>query len=518
MKKYFINVTVLATATTVVSCQKEDGFTPKGNLISIGQISVGSHAESRAAGVEVYELPPLKTDELELNITETVSPMDAAVSRAGEVTPQVLQKEGFILNGHVPYRSDGGSTHFMVNNVAKYVASPTDPETHNWQLTDSHNWIDEQVHTFWAHYGTPIDFTTESPYSTAKFTYTNEGREDLMFAYATQKYSTTVGPKETEIEKLQFSHALAGISFDVSGVTFYEDIDPDENVTDYQPMKADRAIITNVSVESYSSATCNINGSSYEWTEKAKMIPVSAYAPDCKMGFIIPQSKAIETESAEAITTSTTKRNITIAVLDKLTLSTHVFSVEVDFGIGATEWKEGNNYKYNLTGRINLPYAKPILIKDVDFVKAHYWSAAKIMTDIRYLKKFTISWYNGPLGSKGQFAGISMEPSKIPLPEKSNDPPSNYMDITSNKWHSDFSNLALSFSMPSKDKPAKDGSKGTYDDKTGYCTATFDVDNLYPTLETPNQPIDIWVVFWADNNGNAEWHLRDLQITIEEYR
>ena len=540
--KYYLYLSAFAIATVFASCQKEDGITPKGNLISITGASVGSHAESRADIIEVNELPSIKTDEIELNITETVTPMDVATSRAGEAKPATLKEEGFVLNGFVPYIAGGADLPFMKEANVTYN-DEINPAV--WQIEGGYKWIDEQDHTFWAHYGTPTWTTypqASSQYSTGNFTYKNNGREDLMFAYTKQKYSTSSGPTDDKIKMLYFTHALAGVTFNLDNVRFCI---PDQTAeSGYKDIPAsNRVQITNVSIDSYSTAKCEVTNSTneqYKWTDHANMDLVSSYAPDCTMGFIIPQNKAVGTS---------TTRKVQVAFLDKYTFKTHTFTVDINFNTGA--WEAGKNYKYSLSGRVILPDAGSTVLLDNLELNLIGWAAYPVITDIRYLKRFSLTWYGTPDG-KGQstFCGISIEKTydaeEKPIEGKdlnykiegTND--CKYGDGTGShtNWHwnrdaKPYYGAIIGWSWDTgsagqhlDSNPADKLRYGTYDSSESYTdpitkkvysgkgTAYFDVADLGITDDTA---VTVWIVYYGQNKGTS-WALGDVEIQILEYR
>ena len=523
MNKYHIILSALAMTTAFASCQKEDGSVkPLGKQISIGDVSVCSTAQSRAAETSEFELYPVHDDGNIVEVIETVTDIESACSRSGEITKDNIKSQTLFMNGYIVKPLEGDE-HFMQQTTVKHNGT-------RWVVgDDGFKWRHEMDHHFWAHTGQVQGLThsdTESgPYTKATFAFTNIGNEDLMMARTTQHYSETDGVpahSETEIQSLDFYHCLAGINISNINVTFEQQTT--KGGSEYQKISG-RAYVSNVSIVSYTKGDCEVVNNSFSWDEKklSDMNPVSVLVGDNETG-ITPET--VDKEMNFIIPQTKEGCKLRITIFDTKELKAKNFDFEFT---NKKAWQAGKAYTYSFKATVRLPYAEEEVDKTFDFTKAIGWHAGKLLSNIKYIKSFKISWKGAPRGSEGSFAGVSIEKSSLTPSLDSyshkNVPPK-YMSINNGTttWYSEYKNLGLSLATKKKqgdEYVEKMGEKGTYTAATtateAYCEATFDIDQMEEKLGL-NEPFDIWIVMYATNAGNAAWHLYDIEITILEYR
>ena len=516
MKKYNIILPTFVATVMMVSCQNED-FKPSGTdaYIGISSVGIAETAESRSSLIEVNELPPVKVDGNIINITEIVTPIETANSRATEKTRTDLQNDanGFTLHGYVkghPTKPDK----FMESAKVTYNGN-------TWNLDQHHKWINERDHYFWAHYGTPTDFAAdETNYANASFKYTNTtGEEDLLFAQHTQHFSETSGVEgedKTNIKELKFSHALANIDIDVTGIKFMQ---PSEagSTTYNKECSADRIAIPRVATSSYTIGKCAIENGEYKWTELSAIGDTALYIPGQNQGFIIPQAK-YDSEG---------KRVLKITIWDKSQFETEtpgekkpvrVFTIPVTFENGGV-WEAGKKYTYKLTGQFNMPYAEQEIKVDPKFT-GNKWANLEILKGFNaygYVKQFTLEWTGVPTTTgNGTYAGVMVLPNGT-TPKETD------VHDKGNTWKADYKYLGWSYNANTKQlvsfdtptEPVETIIKGTYNATTGRCSATFNLDAT-GTYQLPGLDIkgatSIWLVYFGGDNSAAGWVLKDIVI------
>ena len=380
MKKYQIILSALAMSTALASCQKEDsGVKPVGKQISVGDISISSSASSRAAETSQFELYPVHDDGNIVEVTETVTDMESAGSRAGAITTDNIKESGFSMDGYVVAPVEGAAD-FMKG--AKVEWNPT---ANRWVVgNDQCFWYHEMEHYFWAYTGTLQNFTsaatTTPPHSTASFDYTNNGEVDLIMAHTTQHYSETDGVAEhnnTAIQSLVFDHALAGITFGNLTTIFLQHKEDGSTEDAY----TGRAFVTNVSIVTYTEGKCEVtnkaSNNTFEWTPTTskttdgkttvvdrEAITIHTPGETSEMHFVIPQAK------------SGCKLRITVFDTKKLEAKAFYFDIPTSV---SSAWEAGKSYTYNLNATITLDYAPEIVMETIEFAKQQGWQHRFVM-------------------------------------------------------------------------------------------------------------------------------------------
>ena len=513
-------LSIMAIATVFASCQKDD-VRPGGNTnrIGIANVIVDKTAISRSSEAITRELPPIEIDGNVFTITETITPIEGAQSRANEKTLEDL-KAGFNIYGFIDYGASKQGTQFMTD-IVKHDGS-------NWLMVGEHNWRETINHHFWGHYGNSANLTfhdQSNNKNSIKFTYESLGEDDLMLAHCEQYSPDEEDPQaKYNIESLPFTHALANIEV-VNNIKFKEYTD--DNKTAKQDANS-RAEVIRVYLKVNNKGECTAthlgsaategNGYTYEWSNLSSTLKPtdSGYAiyhpTDKTVGFVIPQAKG-------------TQRTLTVHFIDKEALDkggaeSALKTPEVTVNLGEGSWVAGYKYTYTLSGTFVLPYQDGAIdVSDTLQGKGFQRVQIGTLNNMKYIKKFTIYWTGVPKTSgNGTYSGVSVEPLGI---DPKTDIEEEYHTYTTNQiddkipWNPHYAHLGWSYAA-FKDQGLMKTTpqKGTCDNQYN-CSATFDLKDL----KLLDGPVTIWLVYnGGSNGGKTGWKLSNVRIVIDEYQ
>ncbi|MCF0158915.1 MAG: hypothetical protein HUJ83_10445 [Veillonella sp.] len=593
MKRYNKIISTLAVAMAFASCQKED-LTPSGNgkYISINNVTISENVTSRSSNAEIRELPPIEIDGNIIRVTEIVTPMEEAPKSRfidplpGAMTMANLQDAGFKINGYIQYAGQTGESQ---NILSGDNVTFTDSK---WYLNTTAVWRDNIMHNFLAYYGNIKECKVYGSQNKASFTYTNGinlqegsttnltaggenygGAEDLLIAYHSQFHNTegTETEKSNNIDKLPFTHALAKIEVDASGIQFYQPTsEPAKGTTPtYNLPCPNRVEIPRIVAEVANIGTCSADFSgdkpAFTWTAGTVKEPMPIYIPSTEqvevtytdtydkttqrtkkykkgqgdLGFFIPQTKSDGKTEGDVKNT----REITITILDKYSFIIPPVPTEnnqspvneqssesseetvkaktITIELGAGNWEAGKRYRYVLSGQFNMPW-KPTEIDINPQFTGNKWQTLEILKNFNeygYVKQFTLEWTGVPTtNGNGTFAGVAVLPTGT-APVESD------MHNKGNTWNAGYNNLGWSYNANTKQlvsftvgekQQQQTFIKGTYDSSSGKCTATFNLDSsgtyVMPGLNITGAT-SIWLVYFGGDNSAAGWTLDNIKIT-----
>ena len=561
MKKYQLYLSVIA-ASMLASCNHEDvkpGVNTKN--ISIGSVSTSSSATSRADDVIVRELPPVEIDGNILTITETIRPIERAISRAEDPDAMArLKNDGFKLSGWAEFAQGTQIVPLFNGADVKYANDA-------WSLTGQYTWRENSTHHFWANHGTitnaglyedknnsnkliPNSFTfefTDSIVIPATKDETGKiltpemikyGTKDLMLAYQSQFFKTEDDKVDnpTYITNLNFTHALAHIVINNQVKILEQESEGSTTYID-NPL---RGSILSYGINGSLSGSCvaeystTDNRLSYNWTQNTP----PSQEPDLllydirllkEVGFVIPQTKGTNTggESAPKYV-----RALTLKILDNKridydkqggetkteeeAIADATTSGTATVVIGEGNWESGYEYTYTITGNIKLPYIS-YNIDTGDALSGKGFHAINIGTfdNIDKIKSFTIEWTGAPTtNGNDTYGGMSIEP--ITSFKEVNPKTIESTYVVNKQLNPNYINIAWNYNAHNKEmvKDSEGKTIGTLT-KNGKkeidwkCSATFDLEKIGIT-----GPFRLWIVFnGGSNSDKTTWDLSEVKVT-----
>lgn len=445
------------------------------SAVKIGKVSVASTA-TKAGNDEVNTV--YSSDEI--TIEEVSTPLaSSAGTKATEKGKDNLSQ--FNILGY--YDASIHSTVAGARTPLNFMKAEAEKKDGVWSLSNYDGlWAHDTMHHFWAYSGDAQDLDVEDGFTSASFSYSTDGSEDLLVAYTSQTWngpdthSDACGDND-EIKELQFHHALAKITANDNLKYYVREADGNKPAPS-------RGSITAVRIEDViTSGNCSTMYSnellSFDWDLDSKSSNVDLL----NTSFVIPQTLS----SARVVMTVKD-------IIRGISIDTPAFLT--------TNWKSGECYTYNLSGNAYFPYVSDPDVSGIklDVSGKEYKEALVGDIQAKYISKLTVSWKGAPAtnGNKTYlylFFGKEGVYSQKNLPDTNNEMVCFCYDA--------FNNIAI--------KPEGASFKTIDGEETMTCV----IDVPYSDV-----PLSLYAAFvgGTGNQQQVSIHLKDFTCQIKDFR
>ncbi|MCQ2160830.1 MAG: fimbrillin family protein [Bacteroidales bacterium] len=390
MKNIYNYLMIAALAVSFVSCNKEESVKVKGTeVLKLGSVTM-NNIKTKSNDALVCEFEPVVTEDFSLSASATVTPiLDDVYTKATETNLEGLKASGFNLFGFLT-SNEGTDIYSGYNFIpGAHVSFGTDGI---WAIDDDYYWHHKTTHDFWA----VSSANKVSIAADGSFEYATDGDDDLLVANKSVYWEDG---NEVALSGLEFSHALAKVSLDFSGIHFYAGETEDPEFRGDARCEVDR-----IEVQLVSSASCvaATNGATWSIPSSPTYTTLTFDGDNCF--FVIPQNSTV--------------KSVTVFINDyqrDLYGAYQSISPEI---FGKIDWKAGYKYNYKIAGRINVKEYKNSedVVSLFDYLfKAHKMEIkpAEIELSADDAKTIELSWTGLPVTSSanGGYLYVFVQPS-----------------------------------------------------------------------------------------------------------
>lgn len=510
-----INLSIMSAVSVLLlsSCGSPGPAVEPGKVgatLSLGAASIQTqeNLSVKSAEVDSCTIPVLEDQENGISISASVdvAPIAGDGLRAKATETTTANLSSFIVEGYLgdeiltckgASQADKDNRHFIVSRQA-------DKGSDNyWHFNGTKpQWRSCVNHHFWAYSGTPLAFTVSgSEFDQSSFSYVNNGDEDLVIAYQSQYW---VDEKDLDgnypLRNLTFKHALSEVSIDHSPIVFKQF--SVAGGTGMEDASTGRLSISRVRMITSSNGSCTSSGGAFNWTygtEDADYSDIECTNPD-NTAFSIPQRPSNTT--------------VVLSISDSWRGSVTPIFIELPETASVSTWQSGYKYTYQLSGTLCAPYYTPIGHLDPNFVGKNFQSFA-ILNNLlsKYVKKVVITWRGLAYCQSGSspmavvYLPKGQSPSSTIFPMENLSQTSEWKDQDNVGFVTDVNHNIIS-------TPVKGSITGGNLNNPSSCVCRAEF--IIPDTETG--PVNFYLLYDGDNNGNASWKIYDMSIDVTEFK